>query len=373
MGFRGFPGVEGGIETHAEHLYPLLVERGCSIEVITRKRYVEKYGLRTYRGVCLTPLWGPRGKGIEAGYYSFISVIAAAVKRPDLVHIHGIGPALMTPLARLLGIPVVVTHHGHDYDAEKWGLFARLVLRVGEWIGMRFANQRIVVSEGLGKYVERKYGLSATTIRNGVEVSDPPSTTTTLSKLGLTRGRYIIEVARVTPHKRQEELVRAFSRARLNGWKLVLVGSVQPLDEYARLLCSLVESTPNVILAGFRTGQELRELYANAGLFVLPSAYEGMPIAVLEALSYGLPVVLSDIPAHLELGLPRAHYFPTGDISALTDRLNEFASLATDEDLRRRMRAAVVEKHDWDRIAEQTHGVYSSVRGSSRKSKRRNR
>src|SRR3990172_2040549 len=166
LGLRGFPGVQGGVEKHAEQLYPLLVRLGCDVEVIVRSPYCACDQRREWQGVRFRPLWSTRLNGLEALIHSFFVVIYAGLVRPDLLHIHAIGPAIVTPFARLFGLRVIVTHHGPDYDREKWGYFARWLLRLGEKWGMRYASQRIVISGIIRKLVNEKYGLDSIVVPN---------------------------------------------------------------------------------------------------------------------------------------------------------------------------------------------------------------
>ena len=358
LGLRGFPGLEGGVECHAEHLYPLLVKLGCDVEVIVRSPYWTRERDSVWQGVRFQPLWSPRRSGLEAFVHSLIGVIYAAFVRPDILHIQAIGPAIVTPLARLFGLRVVVTHHGPDYDREKWGRFARWVLRLGEWAGMLFANERIVISRVIQDLVRSKYARESVLIPNGVVVPDLPSTTGALEKFSLDIRRYILNVSRFMPEKRHEDLIAAFKQADLPGWKLALVGSTEKPSPYVRHLMTLAKGRDDIVFAGFQIGVALQELYANAGMFVLPSSHEGLPIALLEALSYGLLVLASDIPANLEIGLASAQYFPLGDVSTLAEVLHAFAGREPSERQRFECRAWVGEHYDWNKVVRQTFVVY---------------
>jgi len=278
-----------------------------------------------------------------------------------VLHIQAVGPALMTPLARLLGLKVVVTHHGPDYDRQKWGRFAKLVLQLGERFGMRWSNGRIVISETIRSLVREKHGRESTLIPNGVVVPEMPGTLGALALSGLEPGKYVLLVSRLVPEKRHLDLIAAFQRAALPGWKLAIVGASDHPDAYVRQVLDVAAATPGVVCTGLQTGLALRELYAHAGMFVLPSSHEGLPIAMLEALSYGLPVVASDIPANLEVGLPVEHYFPLGDVSALAARLQEFAAQPLTAEARESRRAWVSERFDWRDIAKRTLAVYQAV------------
>lgn len=361
-GLRGFPHVQGGVETHAERLCPLLHDAGCTVDVIVRKPYMPSTKGDTWNGVRFVRLPAPKSKGLEAVVHTFLSVLyAGLVLRPDVLHIQAIGPAIMTPLARLLGLRVVVTHHGPDYDRQKWGRFARWVLHTGESWGMRFAHGRIVISETIRQLVRDKYGLDSELIPNGVTLPDLPETSNTLEHFDLMPGRYVLLVSRLVPEKRHLDLIAAFSAAGLGDWKLVLVGASDHPDEYTRRVLDAAMTTPNVVATGFQTGLALRELYGHAGVFVLPSSHEGLPIAMLEALSYGLPVIASDIPANREVGLDASCYFSLGNVTELAQRLRQFASHPSDIAKREAIRQRVTKKYDWRRVADQTLAVYVSV------------
>jgi glycosyltransferase involved in cell wall biosynthesis len=357
LGLRGFPGVQGGVETHVEHLCPLLVELGCDVTVLVRSPYQPAENGAEWKGVEFAPLWAPKSKCMEAILHSFIGVLYAAFKRPDVLHIQAIGPGIMTLLARLLGLRVVVTHHGPDYDRQKWGYFARFVLRLGERWGMRWSNERIVISKVIADLVRTKHGVDSTLIPNGVVLPELPDSTDTLKKFGLISGRYVLLVSRLVQEKRHLDLIEAFKQTNLPDWKLVIVGGADHPDAYQRkLIENGVEA--GVVMTGFQSGSALQELYAHAGLFVLPSSHEGLPIAMLEALSYGLPVLASDIPANLEVGLSAEHYFPLGNIESLAERIEQFSNKSLTKLERENIRVWVTQRYDWRDIAKKTLQVY---------------
>jgi glycosyltransferase involved in cell wall biosynthesis len=361
LGLRGFPGVQGGVETHAEHLCPLLADLGCDITVLARSPYQPHEIGKSWNGVRFVRLWAPKSKGLEAILHSFLGVLYAAITRPDVLHIQAIGPAIMTPLARMVGLRVVVTHHGPDYDRQKWRRFARLVLQLGERFGMRWSNGRIVISEVIRALVRQKHGRESTLIPNGVVLPAMPDSLGALTPFGLEPGKYVLLVSRLVPEKRHLDLISAFQRAALSEWKLAIVGASDHPDAYVRQVLDSAASTPGVVCTGLQTGLALSELYAHAGLFVLPSSHEGLPIAMLEALSYGLPVIASDIPANLEVGLEPDHYYKLGDVGALARKLIEFSSQQLTDSIRHSRRAWVSERFDWHDIARRTLAVYQAV------------
>jgi len=357
LGIRGIPSVQGGVETHAEQLYERLAGLGCQIEVLVRTPFVPPWR-HSFGAIRIRRIWSPRASGFETLVHSILGVLYAGVTRPDLLHIHAIGPAIVTPLARLLGLRVVVTNHGPDYDRDKWGPVARLVLRTGERLGMRWANARISISRVIEQLILKKYGRDSDLIPNGAVPVTALADHTLIDQLGLQRQRYFVHVGRIVPEKRQLDLIAAFARARVPGWKLVLVGTgagtyLEAVEKAAR--------DAGVVMAGFQRGAALAELYSHAGVFVLPSSHEGLPIVLLEALSYGLPVLASDIPANLDMGLGQECYFPLGDIDSLAGHLSVLAAAPQDETARTARHRWVMEQYDWERIARRTLEVYSRV------------
>lgn len=358
LGLRGFPNVQGGIETHVEHLAPLLVNQGCQLEVVVRSHCQKKETGKTWRGVKFTPIWAPKSKGLEALVHTFLGVMYAGVKRPDVLHIHAIGPALLTPLARLLGLNVVVTHHGPDYDRQKWGMFAKTVLMLGEWAGMRFSNGRIVISNVIRDLVEHKHHVQSEIIYNGVKMPDLDASELLIEQFGLKKNRYIILVSRLVPEKRHLDLINAFNQAKIEGYKLALVGSSDHPDEYVTAVMKAASENPNIVLTGFQKGEVLQSLYTHAALFVLPSSHEGLSISLLEALSYGLPVLASDIPANLELDLNPTSYFKMGDVDELIRRLKLKLANPMSHEAKIDIRLWVNSHYDWRKIAEKTYATY---------------
>lgn len=368
-GLRGLPGVQGGVETHAEQLCPRLAALGCRVTVLARAPYQPTSVGSSWRGVTLRRLWAPRHKHLEAVLHTLGAVLhAGLVLRPDVLHIQAIGPALWTPLARLLGLRVVVTHHGPDYQRQKWGPLARIALRLGEHAAARWAHELIVISRTIEQDVVRTHGRRGTRIANGLTAPDGrPPDPQALAPFDLTPRRYVLLVSRLVPEKRHLDLIQAFARARphLPGWRLALVGAADHADPYAAQVRAAAAAQPDVVCTGFQSGATLQALYAHAGLFVLPSSHEGLPIALLEALGHGLPVLASDIAPHLEMDLPEGACFPLGDVEALAARLVAVATATQDEAAGERVRRQqeAQHRHDWDRGARDTVEVYRRVTG----------
>lgn len=354
-GLRGIPGVMGGVETHCEELLPRVkrLAPDVAITLFARAPYVPR-GERDHEGVRIVPVASPRSRSFEAIVATFNSLLAARRARADIVHIHAIGPALLAPLARALGLRVVVTHHGEDYRRAKWGPVARAMLRLGEQLACRAADRLIAVSPSLAERLRAAHPGAASRISfvpNGAPEL-PAAPADALASLGLVRRAYILAVGRIVPEKGLHDLIDAHERAR-DSRILVVAGDADHASAYAKKL--LERASERVRFAGRQTRGALRALLENAALFAMPSYHEGLPIAALEAASCGTPMLLSDIGPNRDLGLSARHYFPVGDVAALAAALARPAeSYAVDRD-------AVRAAFDWDRIAEQTLAVYREV------------
>ncbi|MDO5524899.1 MAG: glycosyltransferase family 4 protein [Prevotella sp.] len=367
-GTRGIPNVMGGVETHCEELFPRIAEKGEDVTVIRRSNYVSD-GLTEWRGVKLVTLPSPKKKSLEAIIHTFRAINEAKRLGADVLHIHAIGPALLVPYAKLLGMKVVFTHHGPDYDRDKWGFAAKTILELGERMGCRFADEVIVISDVIKSLIARKYGRTEHVhlIYNGVpspEICDYPEY---FGELGIEKGKYILGMCRFVPEKNLHHLVEAMVKVKSEELrvknckidevnqnadvKLVLAGDTDFEDEYSRGLKEMARKN-GVVLTGFVKGRKLHSLLSNAKAYCLPSSHEGLPIALLEAMSYHLPVMVSDIPANMEVGLPKENYFPCGDVDALANKLQDIINKPMqriDYDMG---------KYDWDKIAEQVNDIY---------------
>ncbi len=360
LGSRGINGPQGGIETHIEALAPLLVDRGWNINVLARSPYVPQ-GKRVWKGVEIEPVWAPKHRSLEALVHTAMGVALASVRRPDVVHIHAIGPALMTPGARAAGLRTVVTHHGYDYDRDKWGGLARTMLRMGERLGMEWSNAAIAVSDNIAKDMTNRYGRHVTFLPNGVTMPADTPDASMLAAYGLEPRRYLINVSRIVPEKRQLDLIAAYAKLGNPGFKLVLVGGADHADPYELAVREAAAATPGVVMTGFQRGAVLAGLFGHAGLFILPSSHEGMPIALLEALSYGLPVLASDIPANLALAMSPDRYFPMGDQQVLARSLIHHMVHQLTEAERKAQVEMVRNRFGWDHVADSMSRLYADL------------
>lgn len=356
IGTRGIPNILGGVETHCEELYPRMVKLDHEVYLVRRKCYVpEGDDISQYKGVHLKDIFTIRSLTTETVLHTFLAVVWARFKGADLLHIHAIGPALFTPLARLMGMKVVFTHHGPDYNRAKWGPLAKAILRLGERCGTIWANEIIVISEVIKNSLEMKYKRTdSNLIFNGVTPAISSSRTDFLIKLGLKPRKYVFTLGRFVEEKGFDYLIEAFSQMSQQEYFLVVAGDADHEKPYSKHLKKLAK-LHNVILPGFVKGEELCQLFSHARLFVLPSYHEGLPISLLEAMSFRLPVLVSDIEANKQVALPTNTYFVTGNTISLKNGLEKILSQEfsyIDYDMN---------PYNWDKIALQTETVYKKT------------
>ncbi|WP_076072118.1 glycosyltransferase family 4 protein [Sphingomonas montana] len=321
IGLRGVPDVIGGIETHCEQLYPALADlTGFRFVLLARRAYL--HAPRGWLGRAeIVGLHAPRGMGLEAFSHTLVALFYAWWRiEADIVHLHGIGPAIFAPLARLLGLRVIVTHHAADFRRPKWGVIARGLLLFGEAMAARFAHRVICVSHALQADFLGRHPCAAArtlTIRHGAMLTTGAagSDRLVLDAIGLADGGYMLAVGRLEQTKRFEDLIAAHARLGDQAMPLVIVGTSLDDEGYGERLRAMAGG--NVRFVGFRHGLELAALYRGTALFLHASAMEGFGLVVLEALAGGARIALSDIPVHREFGLPDACYFPVGELDRI--------------------------------------------------------
>lgn len=356
-GTRGIPDVPGGVEKHCQELFPRIAARGHKVILATRSSYVTKQ-MDEWCGVRLIRCFAPRKQSLEAIVHTFLALLKARRYCPDVTHIHAIGPSLFTPFARLMGFRVVVTNHGPEYDRQKWGRLAKFVLRLGEKVGGLCANEVIVISSVARDIIRKRCYRESHVIYNGVTLPQPSKESDFLIQVGVEPAKYILAVARFVPEKGLHDLIGAFKKTEVDHHKLVIAGDTDHETAYSKNLRQMAAQDNRVILTGYITGEPLNQIYTHADLFVLPSYHEGLPIALLEAMSYGIPVLVSDIAANKEVGLRDERYFRCGDIDDLKDKMEALTRKGLSEGERLEIRNRIIKKYNWDRIADQTIEVY---------------
>jgi glycosyltransferase involved in cell wall biosynthesis len=365
IGQKGLPATHGGVERHVEELATRLVTMGHEVVVFTRPNYSAP-GTHDYKDVRLVSLPTVGSKHLDAIVHSLLCSLYVLGGGFDVVHYHAIGPCLVSPIARVRGRAVVATIHGQDWRRGKWGRMASGVLRLAEWIALRVPHVTISVSQSLSEWYLTETGRATEYVPNGISLSEGDDVSI-LEEIGVSDGEYLLYAGRLVPEKGLHYLLEALTglSTRL---PLVVAGDTSFSDDYVSRLREMAGG--NVVWAGFIYGDRLAALFRHAALFVLPSDLEGLPIVLLEALGYGVPVLASDIPPNVEVLGEKGRYFTASDAVDLSRQLT--ACIEDRESLRLRaleLREDALSEFNWDRITEETVRVYAKA--LSRKSRGR--
>jgi len=361
IGTRGFPEVQGGIETHCQELYTRLAMKGNNkITVYRRIPYLNEINRKAiFENIRFIDICVPKSKFLETFIHSFLATIHALFQNYDIIHYHNMGPGFFIPLAKISGARIVFTYHNQSYTQQKWNSFARKFLKLSEFISIKRADYIIFISNVLKRKMEEKYHVSDTNssvVFNGVRIFEKSRDDSFLKNLGIKKHAYILGVGRFTEEKGFDYLIRAYKRTGLDTIKLVLAGDADYPTDYSDNLKTFATMN-GIVLAGFVKGEKLNQLYTFARLFVMPSYSEGLPIALLEAMSYDLDVLASDIPANLQVGLSEDDYFHTGDEESLSSSI--IKKLASDK--KKCFRDVLFERFNWDNIVKDTNNIYKQV------------
>lgn len=369
IGQKGLPAIWGGVERHVEELSTRLTKQGHEVTVYCRRWYSTSLKRQKYQGVILRFAPSIRTKHWDTITHTFFATMDALFRDFDIIHYHGVGPALLSWIPRLFKprAKVVVTFHCPDRLHGKWGSLAKLILYLGEWCACKFPRQTIVVSQTLKEYVEKKYACQAIYIPNGVE-TPAAAQGESLIKFGLEKSKYLLTVSRLVSHKATHYLIEAFRRLKKSqphlakNLKLAIVGEGSFTDAYVNYLHQMAADSTEVVFTGWQTGENLADLFDGALLFIHPSQSEGLPLSVLEAMSYGRPVVASDIPEHQEIITDPRFLFRHGEIADLEKKI--IWALKNPEILKVagiQNRKLVEKDYNWNEIAELTESIYQQL------------
>ena len=374
LGHKRVPSREGGIEIVVEQIGSRMVERGHQVVCYNRSghhvsgREFDEPELSEWKGMRLKPVFTLDRKGAAAVTSSFFAALRAAFGRYDVVHFHAEGPCAMLWLPKLFGKRCVCTVHGLDHQQEKWkGSFGQKYILFGERVAVRFADEIIVLNRREQAYFEQQYGRKTVLIPNGVSQPERKAPELILEKYGLDRNGYILYLGRIIPGKGLPYLVDAYRQLHTDK-KLVIAGGASDTEQFMSELKAQAASDPNILFTGFVQGQLLDELYSNACLFVLPSDHEGMPLSLLEAMSYGSCCVVSDIPECAEVVEDKAVVFPRGSVSALRDTLQHLCDHPEAvEQYQNTSAAYILRKYSWDETTDKTLALYGQENGMGSK------
>ena len=367
IGVKGLPATQGGIEHYSESLYTNIVKQGHSVDLFARAYYTNKPGFSVYdyQGVRVISLPSISFLGLDTFVNCLIATVIATLKNYDVVHIHALGPALFCGLTRLLSpARIIVTCHGLDWQRTKWSKLARQIISLGEKSATRFADEIIVVSQYLQTYFFKTYGLKTNYVPTAPAEYEPPEASLSyIRSLGLESGRYILFLGRLVPEKRPDLLIKAFKSLNEPEWKLVLVGDTSNTDSFKSQLNQIKGDNDRIVFTSALQGRRLSEVMREAGLFLLPSDLEGLPLAMLEAMREGIPILASDIPPHRQLiGQDRGLLFEAGNLESLKQQLK--TAISNPEKLipmSQKAQIYVQNNHSWNRVIAENLKIYTQA------------
>jgi len=364
LGHKRIPSREGGVEVVVEELAVRMAERGHQVTVYNRSghhvsgREFDGEKRKAYKGIRLKTVPAINIKGIAAMTASLFASICAAFGSYDVVHFHTEGPCAALWLPKLLGKRCVATVHGLDHQRSKWGRFARAYIMLGERCAAKYADEIIVLSRSVQAYFKEKYGRDTALIPNGVTPVVPRAADLILHEFGLEKESYILYLGRITPEKGIHYLIEAYKGLNTNK-KLVIAGGTSDSEGYFAELKAMAEGNRSIIFTGFVQGQMLEELYSNAYLYVLPSDLEGMPLSLLEAMSYGNCCVVSDIPECKDVVGDVGVTFPKGQVKKLRICLQQLIdSPQTVAQHQKTASSFMLSNFSWDEVADKTEKYY---------------
>ena len=364
IGHKRIPSREGGVEVVVEKLSLRMVNLGHQVDAYNRLGHHvsgEENDLertKNYNGIRIITIPTFQNKQLNAVVYSFLAAIRVIFGKYDVIHFHASGPCAMLWIPKLFGFHTIATLHGIDSTRAKWGGFASKYLRFGEKVASKYADDLIVLSENNKEYILKTYGREAVFIPNGIDISENREADIIKSKYNLSKNGYLLFLGRLVPEKGVHFLIDAFKNVNTNK-KLVISGGISHSDSYLSELKLLSENDDRIIFTGFVQGAELEELFSNSLIYVLPSDVEGMPMSLLEAMSFGNCCLVSDIPENIEVVEEKAVSFKKGDVHDLKLKLQ---MLLENEQLveKYKKNAAnyILNKYNWDVIVDKTIELY---------------
>lgn len=348
---------KGGVEVVVKELSERMVKKGIMVTCYNRREKGEKHP-KEYNGIKMKYAWTIRAKGLAALTSSFFATIMILFSKNDVVHYHAEGPCAWMWIIKFFSKKrIVATIHGLDWQRAKWGKMAAKWIMHGEKMAAKYADEIIVLSRGTQKYFKEKYNREAHFIPNGVSLPETKRANRIKKKWGLLKGDYILYLGRIVPEKGVHYLIEAFNEVDL-GVKLVIAGDTSDTDDYHEQIKKRAHNNKNIIFTGFVEGEILAELYSNTYVYILPSDVEGMPLSLLEALSYGCFCITSDIEECKSI-LPVGHLtFRAGDAASLKQALCGMKREIDSYDSRKTVQY-VIQEYDWGKITSRTCDLYS--------------
>lgn len=364
IGHKRIPSREGGIEIVVDRLSSELVKRGHSVTAYNRKGHhiagkeFEAKQQDEYNGIKLKTVFTLENSKFNAIVYSILASIRACFSKFDVIHFHAEGPSALCFLPKLFGKRVIVTIHGLDWQRSKWGGFAVKFLKFGEKMAAKHADEIIVLSKNVQNYFLKTYNRKTVYIPNGISRPDIVGDKIIREKFGIEKDSYILFLGRLVPEKRVHSLINAYNHIDTDK-KLVIAGSASHTSEYVDEIKYISKDNKNIIFTDFVQGELLESLYSNAYIYCLPSDLEGMPLSLLEAMSFGNCCLISSIKECTEVCEDKAEVFEKGDEKDLEDKLKKLLSNpALVDGYKLNASSFICGKYNWSSIVDETLKLY---------------
>lgn len=366
IGHKRIPSREGGVEIVVEETAVRLIKKGYQVDAYNRKGKnvqdknadKENKNIKLYKGIKIITIPTINKKGIDALIYSILATIRALFGHYDVIHYHAEGSCAMIWLPHLFGIRTVATIHGLDWKRSKWGGLATKYIKFGEKMAAKYADEIVVLSRGVKKYFKETYNRETNFIPNGVNPPTMRKANIIKKKYGLDKNSYILFLARIVPEKGLHYLIEAYNQIKTDK-KLVIAGGASHTNDYLKKIKEMVKDNPNIIMTGFIQGEELEELYSNCLLYCLPSDIEGMPLSLLEAMSYGCKCLVSDIEENTQIIDKYGETFKRGNIENLKMKLKNAIDRTYKENEKIYIQKYILNLYNWNTTTEKIEKLYT--------------
>ena len=360
LGIKGLPG-HHGVEVVVDSLIPHLETMGHSITVYGYKSYSNCCD--NYHGARVKTVNGLAQKNLEMISHMWQASLSSRKESFDIVHIHSVDPCLLAwmPKARY---GIIATSHGQAYLRKKWSITAQSISKIAERCFIHLPSIITSVSKPLRNYYQEKYNKKVIYIPNGINFRSHPELSF-LEKWNLKPRKFLFcSAGRIERTKGLHTLLEGYAKLKLD-IPLVIAGGGEGSDW--AYFDELKKNAPaGVDFLGFLKGDEFFSLYAHARIFVFPSEYEAMSMALLEGLSFGTPTVYSDIPENRAVADGLGYPFKVSDSESLADVIKQVLGNYDDAmKIGNKAREFVREKHDWANITKMYNDLYLQMKDSA--------
>lgn len=344
----------GGIESYMRNLSSVLVRMGHEPIVYCESN---RHEIENMNGVKVIHYKSFGSAYIDKPLLGLRATLRTLMKERGVgvIHYNAWPPSLWCWIPRLFGVKSLMHGHGLEWQRSKYSPRQQSVLLFMEKVTAYLNQHLIMCSNAQTRYFKSVYNRDAVTISTAINLPENKDVESDiLERFGLEPRKYFLSMGRLVKDKNPDVLIEAFKKAKHAGYKLVIAGSNDADMPYVESLHKLAEGDDDIVFTGSVYGTDKEKLLQQAFVFCLPSTIEGLAIALLEAMSYRLPIIASDIEANQEvLSGDDALWCKAEDEKTLKDAIEQSIEKRDDfvEIVERNYRK--VEAHyTWDKVAE---------------------